>query len=75
MAVVLRLRWPRNTWMVRRSVPASKWWVAKQCLMVWVVTCLANRALCRAFPQAFWTAVASKGRWSEAPGKSHGWGR
>jgi len=31
--VVLRLLWPIKPWMVRRSTPASRRWVAKACLL------------------------------------------
>src|SRR5262245_53453367 len=39
-AVVLKLRWPKRTWMVRRSVPDSSKWVAKLWRRVWAVTSL-----------------------------------
>src|SRR5437763_15700510 len=39
-AVVLRLRCPSKSWMVRMFVPLSRRWVAKLCLRVWTVTCL-----------------------------------
>src|SRR6516162_9737757 len=43
-AVVLKLRWPSRTWMVRRSVPASSRWVAKLCRKLRGVTCLRKEA-------------------------------
>ena len=60
-AVVLKLRWPSRTWMVRRSVPDSSKWVAKLCRRVWTVTCLPNPASWRARQQTLPTAAGGDG--------------
>ena len=73
--MVLKLRCPSRTWMVRRSVPDSSRWVAKLCRKVCTVTCLLRPEAARARWQTIWTVRGLTGRSGWRPGKRYGLGR
>ena len=74
-AVVFRLPWPRRSWMVRRSVPASRRCVAKLCLSGMRPDTLLHPGLLPGLETALWIEETESGVLVDLPGKSHSGGR
>ena len=69
-----RSRWPSSSWMLRRSVPASSRWVAKEWRSTWGLSGLEIPICWRSFWQATRTVLAFNGWPGSSPGKSQSLG-